>query len=144
MRLVSGTIGVNRVVDERIMSFEHTSKVPWMLPGVQPTNKVVHIAGVSVVCLRGDKLHHERLYWDQASVLVQVGLLDLGLVPIPFREQGLQRIPVVASECAAKVLGEGSHDYNALFADTADEEPGWSSLPMRPKQAAHPGQTDGT
>ena len=67
MKLVSRTIGTDRVVDEMIISFKHTEEIPWMLPDVPPTGKVVHVALVGVVCVRGGKLYHEHLYWDQVS-----------------------------------------------------------------------------
>ncbi|USW56104.1 Putative NTF2-like domain superfamily protein [Septoria linicola] len=56
IKLVSRTIGTDQVVDEMIVSFKHTQEVPWLLPGVQATNKVVHIAVVSIVAMRGGKL----------------------------------------------------------------------------------------
>ncbi len=79
---ISRTIGVDRVVDEMIFSFTHDSEIDWMLPGVPPTGKHVEIPLVAVVCFRGDKLYHEHIYWDQASVLVQIGLLDPEGLPV--------------------------------------------------------------
>lgn len=64
MRLISRTVGTDRVVDEMHVSFEHTQEVPWMLPGVKPTNKSVEVALVAVVCIRGKKLYHEHIYWE--------------------------------------------------------------------------------
>lgn len=84
IRLVSRTTGIDRVVDEMVVSFKHSQEVPWILPGVKVTNKVVHVALVSIVTVRGGKLVSEHMYWDQASVLVQVGLLDPKLVPESF------------------------------------------------------------
>ncbi|KAK5005625.1 hypothetical protein LTR28_007481 [Elasticomyces elasticus] len=115
MKLVSRTIGVNRVVDEMIVSFRHTEQVPWMLPDVPPTNKQVLVALVAIVCIRGGKLYHEHLYWDQASVLVQVGLLDPKLVPDSMKQQGLKRLPVVGAEGALKVMDESSQPSNELL-----------------------------
>lgn len=137
MKLVSRTIGVDRVVDEMIMSFKHTQEVPWMLPDVPPTGKVVHIALVSIVCIRGGKLYHEHIYWDQASVLVQIGLLDPKLVPDAMKSEGLKRLPVYGSETAAKVLDESSHPSNELISSWKNRpkgDPG--ALPNRPKPAA--------
>jgi len=57
-----------------------------MLPGVKPTGKYVEVPLVAIINFRGDKLYHEHIYWDQASVLVQVGLLDPKLVPAAGRE----------------------------------------------------------
>jgi carboxymethylenebutenolidase len=69
------------VVDEMLFTFTHTTEIPWMLPGVAPTGKRVEVPLLAVIKFRGDKLYHEHIYWDQASVLVQVGLLDPKLVP---------------------------------------------------------------
>lgn len=73
---ISRTIGADRVVDEMLFCFTHDCEIDWMLPGVKPTGKYVEIPLVAIVCFRGDKLYHEHIYWDQASVLVQIGLLD--------------------------------------------------------------------
>jgi carboxymethylenebutenolidase len=65
-----------------IFSFTHTQEMPWMLPGVAPTNKRVEIALVAIVGFRDGKLAHERIYWDQASVLKQIGLLTGDALPV--------------------------------------------------------------
>ncbi|HEV2836721.1 MAG TPA: dienelactone hydrolase family protein [Pyrinomonadaceae bacterium] len=92
MTPVSRTIGVDRIVDEMVFEFTHTSKMDWMLPGVEPTNKHVRVALVVIVHFRNGKLAHEHIYWDQASVLAQLGLLDS------------QKLPVAGVESAEKVL----------------------------------------
>ncbi|MBO0799343.1 MAG: hypothetical protein J2P31_11035 [Blastocatellia bacterium] len=89
---MSRTIGQGRVVDEMIARFTHTIPMDWMLPGIPPTGKQVEIGLMVVVQFDGDKLAHEHLYWDQASVLVQIGLLE---------PRGL---PVVGAEGARSVL----------------------------------------
>jgi hypothetical protein len=73
MKLLSRTIGADRVVDEMFISFKHTQEMPWMLPGVPATNKEVEVALVSVVCIRGGKLYHEHIYWVGVSTLATVG-----------------------------------------------------------------------
>ncbi|KAK5659167.1 hypothetical protein OQA88_1257 [Cercophora sp. LCS_1] len=108
--LLSRTVGVDRVVDEMFLSFKHTQEIPWMLPGVPATNKRVEIIIVSIVTLKAGKLCHERMYWDQASVLAQVGLLDPGLVPDKARERGVERLPVVGRKAARRVFSGGSED----------------------------------
>ncbi|KAF2230871.1 dienelactone hydrolase-like protein [Viridothelium virens] len=113
--LLSRTIGVDRVVDELLVTFKHTQPVPWMLPGIPATDKQVKIALVSVVCIRGGKLYHEHIYWDQASVLVQVGLLNPELVPEAMKKQGVERLPVVGVEGAEKVVDEESVESNELI-----------------------------
>ena len=92
MTPVSRTIGIDRVVDEMVFEFTHTSKMDWMLPGVEPTGKHVRVALVVIVHFRDRKLAHEHIYWDQASVLAQLGLIDA------------QNLPVAGVESAEKVL----------------------------------------
>ncbi len=92
MTPVSRTIGNDRVVDEMVFEFTHTIKMDWMLPGVEPTNKHVKIPLIVVVHFRDGKLAHEHIYWDQASVLVQLGLIDA------------TNLPVAGIETAEKVL----------------------------------------
>jgi carboxymethylenebutenolidase len=80
--LVSRTVGQERVIDEMIFAFTHDIEIDWMLPGVPPTGRRVEIPFVVVVQIRGDKIACERIYWDQASVLVQLGVLDRSRLPI--------------------------------------------------------------
>ena len=82
IQLVSRTLGQDQLVDEIIFSFTHTEEMPWMLPGVPPTHRHVDIPLVVVVGFRDGKLAHERIYWDQASVLKQIGLLTDPSLPI--------------------------------------------------------------
>ena len=82
IQLVSRTVGQDQLVDEIIFSFTHTEEMPWMLPGVPPTHHHVDIPLVVVVGFRDGKLAHERIYWDQASVLKQVGLLTDSSLPV--------------------------------------------------------------
>src|SRR6266699_3438983 len=79
---VSRTIGTDQLVDEMIFKFTHTARMDWMLPGVAPTGKRVEIPLVAIVRFRDNKLAHEHIYWDQASLLVQLGLLDQNTLPV--------------------------------------------------------------
>ena len=79
---ISRTVGADRLVDEMLFCFTHDIEIDWMLPGVAPTGKYVEVPLVAIVCFRGDKLYNEHIYWDQASVLVQIGLLDAALLPV--------------------------------------------------------------
>src|SRR5271169_6118114 len=81
IKLISRTLGQDQLVDEMIFSFTHTEEMPWMLPGVPPTHRHVDIPLVLVVGFREGKLTHERIYWDQASVLKQIGLITDASVP---------------------------------------------------------------
>ena len=89
---VSRTIGINQLVDEMVVKFTHSLEMDWMLPGIPPTGRRVEVPLVVIVRFRDGKLAHEHIYWDQASVLVQLGLLDS------------ENLPVVGAESARKVL----------------------------------------
>ena len=91
MTPVSRTIGDDQIVDEMVFKFTHTIPMDWMLPGIPPTGKRVEVPLVAIVRFRDGKLAHEHIYWDQASVLVQIGLLDS------------DKLPVVGIESAKKV-----------------------------------------
>jgi carboxymethylenebutenolidase len=92
MTPVSRTIGEDQLVDEMVFKFTHSIHMNWMLPGVAPTGKRVEIPLVAIVRFREGKLAHEHIYWDQASVLVQIGLIDPA------------KLPVAGIESARKVL----------------------------------------
>ena len=92
MTPVSRTIGEDQIVDEIVFKFTHTIPMDWILPGIPPTGKRVEVPLVAIVRVRDGKLAHEHIYWDQASVLVQIGLLDPA------------KLPVVGIESARKVL----------------------------------------
>jgi carboxymethylenebutenolidase len=92
MTPVSRTVGQDQVVEELVISFTHTKPVDWILPGVAPTGKPIEVAVVVIVGIKDGKISHEHIYWDQASVLVQAGLVD---------PSGL---PVCGAESARKVL----------------------------------------
>jgi carboxymethylenebutenolidase len=79
---ISRTIGADRVVDEMLFCFTHDIEIDWMLPGLKPSGKYVEIPLVAIICFRGSKLYNEHIYWDQASVLVQIGALDPKALPV--------------------------------------------------------------
>ena len=114
-RLLSRTIGTDRVVDELFVSFVHNAAVPWMLPGIPPTNRRVEIVVVSIMCVRAGALDSEHIYWDQASVLAQVGLLDPKVVPDAMKQKGVKALPVVAAEGARAVKRGSSREINGLL-----------------------------
>jgi len=91
MVLVSRTVGQGQVVDEMIIRFTHSVRMDWLLPGIPPTGKPVELPLVAIIRFEGDKIAHEHIYWDQASLLVQIGLLD-------------RTLPVRGGEIAAQVL----------------------------------------
>ncbi len=79
---ISRTVGTDQVVDEMLFKCTHTSEIDWMLPGVKPTGKKVEVPLIAIVRFVDGKVAHEHIYWDQASVLVQVGLLDPAGLPV--------------------------------------------------------------
>jgi carboxymethylenebutenolidase len=84
---ISRTIGKDQVVDELMVSFTHDREIDFMLPGIPPTGKYVELPHVVVMHFRHGKISHEHIYWDQSSLLVQVGLLDSKLLPVTGQEQ---------------------------------------------------------
>jgi carboxymethylenebutenolidase len=100
---VCRTVGDDRIVDELIHKFTHTIEMPWILPGVPPTGKRVEIAIVVVVQFEDGKIAGERIYWDQASVLAQVGLINP------------EQLPVTGIEAARKVIAPAQEPSNSLI-----------------------------
>lgn len=99
---ISRTIGSEQLVDEMVIRFTHSITMDWMLPGLEPTGRRVEVPLVVIVHFRDGKVAHEHIYWDQASVLVQLGRLDGS------------RLPVAGVESARKVL-DPSLPANALM-----------------------------
>ena len=100
---VSRTVGESQVVDELVLSFTHDIEMPQLLPGVAPTGRQVTLAFCVVVGFRDGRVAHEHIYWDQASLLAQVGLID----PAAF--------PVTGAEQAENVLDPRTHPLNRLI-----------------------------
>ena len=100
------------MVDEKIFCFTHDIEIDWLLPGVAPTGRYVEIPLVGIITFRGDKLVNEHIYWDQASVLVQIGLLDPTDLPVAGREQ-------------ARKLADKSRPSNTLM-------PAWKTSEGKP------------
>jgi len=100
---VSRTVGKDRVVDELIHKFTHTIEMPWMLPGIKPTGRRVEAAVVVVVQFKDGKIAGEHIYWDQASVLTQLGLVDAG------------KLPASGIEASRKVIDASREPSNGLI-----------------------------
>lgn len=100
---VARTVGDDRIVDELIHKFTHTIEMPWILPGVPPTGKRVEVAVVVVVQFKDGKIASERIYWDQASVLAQIGLIDAN------------KLPVTGAEASRKVVDPVHEQSNRLI-----------------------------
>ena len=84
---ISRTVSADRVVDELILSFTHDVVIDYMLPGIAPTGKHVELPHVVVMKFEDGKIAHEHIYWDQACLLAQVGLLDPEKLPVTGKEQ---------------------------------------------------------
>lgn len=101
--LVSRTVGSDTIVDELIFKFTHSMDMPWLLPGIPPTGKKVEIPLVAIVGFEGGKISSEHIYWDQATVLVQTGILNA------------DNLPVAGAETARKVLDPDGSPSNELM-----------------------------
>ncbi|GKS60290.1 DeoR family transcriptional regulator [Nitrospira sp.] len=104
---VARTVGDDRIVDELIHRFTHTIEMPWILPGIPPTGKRVEIPVIVVVQFEDGKIAGERIYWDQASVLAQVGLIEA------------EQLPVTGIEASRKVVDPAQEPSNNLIKRTS-------------------------
>ncbi|POS69410.1 hypothetical protein DHEL01_v212194 [Diaporthe helianthi] len=125
LELISRTKGIDRIIDEFIFKFTHDQVIDWILPGVPPTHKKVEIPFTAVVNIRGDRLYHEHIAWDQSSVLRQLGLLPEYLpFPYPLPEGSVAgagnknieyRVPVAGIETAHKMRDRNAGSSNEMF-----------------------------
>ncbi|KAH7025543.1 carboxymethylenebutenolidase [Macrophomina phaseolina] len=123
LELVSRTVGVDRVIDEFVFKCTHDRVVDWLVPGIPPTGKPLEVPFTSIVNIRGDRLFHEHIAWDQATLLRQLGLLPEYL-PFPYPVNGKSpapgkkfeyRVPVAGVETARKLVDENSVQSNEMF-----------------------------
>ncbi|KAL6706903.1 hypothetical protein ACN47E_005046 [Coniothyrium glycines] len=124
LELVSRSIAIDRIIDEFIFSFTHDRELDWLVPGVPPTNLKVEVPFSAVVNVRGDRLYHEHISWDQGSVLRQLGLLPEYL-PFPYPlPDGTRpspgksfeyRVPVAGTDTANKMRDRNLVQSNQLF-----------------------------
>ena len=73
---VSQTFGDDRIVEEMAVRFTHTVDMDWFLPGVRLTGRKAEFMVAGLIQFDGGKIAHEHAYWDQATVLSQLGVLD--------------------------------------------------------------------
>jgi carboxymethylenebutenolidase len=106
---ISRTVGQDRIVDEFVFCCTHTTPMDWLLPGVKPTGRRLELVTVVIVCFQEGKIHHEHIHWDQASALVQLGLLDPA------------QLPVSGVESARKMLDPTSVPSNLLMKRTIND-----------------------
>lgn len=107
---ISRTVGYDRIVDEFVFRCTHTVQIDWLLPGVPPTGRRIELVTVLVVQFENGKMATEHIHWDQASALVQIGLLDP------------TNLPVVGAEAAHKMLDRDSVPSNQLMKRTIDDD----------------------
>lgn len=87
LELVSRTVGQDRVIDEFIIRFTHTARMDWFAPRVEATGLRLELPHVGVIAFEGDKIASEHIYWDHASAMIQLGVLDPARVPALGSEQ---------------------------------------------------------
>ncbi|KAH8703038.1 hypothetical protein BGW36DRAFT_422619 [Talaromyces proteolyticus] len=124
LELISRTIGIDRVIDEFIMKITHDREIDWLIPGIPPTYKKAEIPFTAVVNIRGDRLYHEHISWDQGTVLAQLGLMPEYL-PFPYPLEGGRtpmqgqrfeyRVPIAGIQTADKMRDRNSVPSNQMF-----------------------------
>ncbi|KAK3389761.1 hypothetical protein B0H63DRAFT_103742 [Podospora didyma] len=124
LELVSRTVGVDRIVDEFLFNCTHDRVIDWLIPGIPPTFRSLTIPFTGIVNIRGDRLYHEHIAWDQGTVLRQLGLLPEYL-PFPYPVPGVDdaskvknfeyRVPVAGAETAQKLLDENAVASNEML-----------------------------
>ncbi|KAI1772784.1 carboxymethylenebutenolidase [Hypoxylon cercidicola] len=121
LELVSRTVGIDRVVDEFLFNATHDRVIDWLAPGIPPTGRYISVPFTSVVNIRGDRLYHEHISWDQATLLRQLGLLPEYL-PFPYDVAGEPamtsfeyQLPVAGVESARKLANQSSVESNAML-----------------------------
>ena len=107
---ISRTVGYDRIVDEFVFRCTHTVAMDWLLPGVPPTGRRLDLVTVVIVSFEDGKIVKEHIHWDQASALVQLGLLDP------------TNLPVAGAEAARKVLDPASVPSNLLMKRTITDD----------------------
>ncbi|OAX82049.1 hypothetical protein ACJ72_03606 [Emergomyces africanus] len=129
IELISRSVSVDRIIDEFILSFTHDRMIDWLIPAIPPTGQSVRLPVISVINVRGDRLSHEHMWWDQAGLLRQLGLLPEYLpfpYPYPSAEGGAAsgqgqgkkleyKLPVAGVESAEKLRDEGSLESNGMI-----------------------------
>jgi carboxymethylenebutenolidase len=124
LKPISRTVGQGRVIDEFILSFTHDVEMPAILPGIEPTGRKVELPHVVVMGIEKGKITHEHIYWDQGSLLAQVGLLDPAKLPLAGAEQARKllnpKLPsneLIHRAAAEKSLNKGSSGRSRSASD---------------------------
>ncbi|KAI8682456.1 Carboxymethylenebutenolidase [Fusarium sp. Ph1] len=123
--LISHSVGIDRVIDEFIFKCTHETRIDWLLPGLGPTGRKLEIPFTAVVNIRGDRLYHEHIIWDQGTVLAQLGLMPEYLPyhyphpdatkEKPTRQPLEYRVPVAGLETAAKMRDKDAVGSNQMI-----------------------------
>ena len=87
LQLLTRTVGQNRIVDEFVLRFTHSVRMDWFAAGIEPTGRRLEVPHVAVIQFEDGKIASEHIYWDQATVLVQLGLLEPKELPVIGAEQ---------------------------------------------------------
>jgi carboxymethylenebutenolidase len=87
LELLTRSVGQGRIIDEFILRLTHTVRMDWFAPGVEPTHRRLAVPHVAVIAFENGLIASEHIYWDQATVLVQMGLLQ-GNLPVMGADQG--------------------------------------------------------
>ncbi|KAH8169368.1 LEA domain protein [Sarocladium implicatum] len=120
LELISRTIGIDRVIDEFIYKFTHDREIDWLLPGIPATHLKAEIPFTAVVNIRGDRLYHEHISWDQGTALRQLRLMPEYLPfdhPHPEGKTGRweYKVPVTGVDTAQKMRDRNSVQSNQMF-----------------------------
>ncbi|QDT41992.1 SnoaL-like domain protein [Gimesia alba] len=95
LQLLTRSVGQNRIIDEFILRFTHTLRMDWFAPGIEPTGRKLAVPHVGIVTFEDGKISSEHIYWDQATALVQLGLLD-------------EKLPVLSDTQCDRLLDENA------------------------------------
>lgn len=101
LQLLTRSVGQGRVIDEFIIEFTHTVRMDWFAPGVEPTGRRLKVPHVGIVAFEADRISSEHIYWDQATVLAQLGLIT-------------PELPILADEQADRLVDPNA-PANALI-----------------------------
>lgn len=106
LQLLTRSVGQNRVIDEFVLSLTHTVRMDWFAPGIAATGRRLVVPHVAVIAYEDGKISSEHIYWDQASVLLQLGVLEAGL-PVLGADQAdrVLRVDAPANALIAKLAG---------------------------------------
>ncbi|KAJ7229019.1 NTF2-like protein [Mycena pura] len=114
MQSISRTVGADRVVDEFIFHCTHDKQIDWLLPGVPPTGKKLAVPMLGVINIRGDRLYHEHIWWDQGTACMQAGIIP---THVPF-EGKMLRLPIAGVESATLLADERAVSPNEMLGPT--------------------------